>query len=390
MNIVMIASDYIDLSRGGVEMHIYNLSRELEQRGHNVTIIRVRPGPASFESPGPRVIELFPRRSRLVDIGERINMHSRYLRAPLTFIIRALIGVLAARALARRSEIFKDVAIIHHHAFIISAIISRSLRSHGIKQVWTNHLGEYLMVRKVPMFGASITRWMTKAFDAAIGPSKELAEQTGISCEVKYIPNGVDPEIFFDRFASVRTRGTSESVRCIVPRRWAPTKGIEYVAKAMNMRQWPLACKVIFVGTDEGHSPEYAAKVRRILIDARCSYETIGTVSPSRMAELLAGSDLCLIPSVLEATSLSALEAMACGVPVVASDVGGMSEIIRDHENGILIESRSPLAIVNAVGEFMSMTAEERDGIASRARKTVSESYTWRNVASATEKVYVS
>jgi glycosyltransferase involved in cell wall biosynthesis len=65
-----------------------------------------------------------------------------------------------------------------------------------------------------------------------------------------------------------------------------------------------------------------------------CDVRVLGNLNHSDLAELFNSADVCVIPSILEATSLACLEAMACGLPVLGTDTGGLAELIREGSNG--------------------------------------------------------
>ena len=92
------------------------------------------------------------------------------------------------------------------------------------------------------------------------------------------------------------------------------------------------------------------------------------------MPGLLSSGDLAVIPSLMEATSVAALEAMACELPVVASDVGGLPEIVNEEVGG-LFEPGNPQALAGAVLQLLEEgNLREKGGV---ARKRVVER--WSN-----------
>jgi glycosyltransferase involved in cell wall biosynthesis len=92
------------------------------------------------------------------------------------------------------------------------------------------------------------------------------------------------------------------------------------------------------------------------------------------MPGLLSSCDLAVFPSLMEATSVGALEAMACQLPVAASNVGGLPEIV-DEEVGTLFQPEDPAALANAVVALVQEGDLERKG--QRARERVAER--WSN-----------
>lgn len=391
MRILMLTNSYVDRTRGGVELHVFNLARELELAGHDVTVGRTSPGRGHLPVDGPTPWVIDPDSAGSEGRG-RTRRSSGRGRFVSNFVARIRIGRKVARILAR-SDLGQRFDVVHHHDFITSAVIARRLRKTGVRQVWTNHLGEFLILRRIPVVGPHITRRLTADFAAATGPSPELADQSAVRCRIRYVPNGVDVATFrpaqeIERTESRRSMGMPvDGTVCIVPRRWAPSKGVLYAAEATTMSDWPESVSIVFVGAGESDFPEYASEIRQVLGRARCQVSVIDSVDAAGMAEHLRTADICVIPSLLEATSLSALEAMASGLPLVASDVGGLPELV-DDGTGILVPARAPGALAAAVAKLSAMTAAERQEMGVAARDFAVEGFAWSTIAASISQMY--
>ncbi len=117
-----------------------------------------------------------------------------------------------------------------------------------------------------------------------------------------------------------------------------------------------------------------------------------GKIPHEEMPNAINDSDYILIPSVPvagveEATSILALEAMACGKPVVASDIGGLKEIIHSGKTGLLVPPNDPHALAQAVLQ-LHRNPWMRDALGRAARAYVLAEHTWTRVARETVKVY--
>ncbi len=113
----------------------------------------------------------------------------------------------------------------------------------------------------------------------------------------------------------------------------------------------------------------------------------LGAVDPADMPGLLRSADLVLCTPVYEPFGIVPLEAMACGVPVVATDVGGHRDSVADGVTGRLVEPQSPEAVADAV---RALLADEplRRAYGRAGRDRVLKHYTWRRVADGAEQVY--
>jgi glycosyltransferase involved in cell wall biosynthesis len=102
-----------------------------------------------------------------------------------------------------------------------------------------------------------------------------------------------------------------------------------------------------------------------------------GTVA--RSAEALAMLDALVLPSEAEGFGLVLIEAMAAGVPVVATNVPGIRDVVRDGENGLLAPVRDPAAIAAAIGRIFG-EGNLRDRLIDGGRRAVADRYTWEKV----------
>lgn len=395
MKVLMISNNYIDKTRGGVELHVYNLAHALVLDGHEVHVARTSPGRGVHA-----VNDIVPLRAVLEDTHESERGVSgrfrklKVLRFAGNFLTRVTTAVRAAKRLRADPEYLRSFDVVHHHDFITSVIMSRLIGRLAKTQVWTNHLGEFLIMRRIPIVGHLITRVLTRSFKGAVGPSAELADQSTVSCPIEYIPNGVNTELFaplsFEgKMAARKVLGwEADRIIAIVPRRWAPTKGVIFAAEAMSAPQWPKNCDVVFAGAGESDFPEYSAEIRKVLEVSPITYRTIDSLSMEAMALAIQGADLCIIPSLMEATSLSALEAMSAGLPVIGTRVGGLPEIIEDGVNGHLVPAMDPGAIASSCAALSRLTPAERQAIGEASRQRVSAVYSWRAISLKTMAVY--
>ncbi|MCT7357356.1 glycosyltransferase, partial [Streptomyces sp. 15-116A] len=112
-----------------------------------------------------------------------------------------------------------------------------------------------------------------------------------------------------------------------------------------------------------------------------------GAVDPADMPALIGSADLVLCTPVYEPFGIVPLEAMACGVPVVASDVGGHRDSVADGVTGRLVTPEDPEAVAAAVRELLDRP-ELRARYGAAGRDRVLAHYTWRRVADGVEDVH--
>ena len=116
-------------------------------------------------------------------------------------------------------------------------------------------------------------------------------------------------------------------------------------------------------------------------------YKLLGNLNQEELRDIFLSSDITIIPSVMEATSLAAMEGMACGLPVISTNVGGMPEIITQNITGWLVNSQNSNEIVDILEKI---TNEKFDliNMGLNAKQYVSENKSWKLITQEVEKIY--
>jgi N-acetyl-alpha-D-glucosaminyl L-malate synthase BshA len=127
-----------------------------------------------------------------------------------------------------------------------------------------------------------------------------------------------------------------------------PVKRVPDIVRAFAGIRERVPSVLILVG-DGPVRPDVEAEVLRLGVGS--SVRFLGKVDA--VADLLRAADLYLLPSQSESFGLSALEAMACGVPVIGTRVGGLPEVVRDGQDGVLVDVGDVDGIVRAALELL-------------------------------------
>jgi glycosyltransferase involved in cell wall biosynthesis len=96
--------------------------------------------------------------------------------------------------------------------------------------------------------------------------------------------------------------------------------------------------------------------------------------------------DVYVLPSVTETTSLTTMEAMACGIPVIATPVGFVKEYISPSVNGFLFPKKNSYTLSKKI-EFMIENEEKREKMGKNARETIVDNYTWDKTANGIKNI---
>lgn len=171
-------------------------------------------------------------------------------------------------------------------------------------------------------------------------------------------------------------------------------KGIETLVRAIGQSKWkdnPSLRLIIGGGSRPGESDGLERdRVEGIVSELGLESKTFfpGRISDLELPLYYAAADVCAVPSHYEPFGLVAIESMASGTPVVASDVGGLQFTVVDGETGLLVPPKDIKAFAEAV-DLLLDNAELRHTLGKNARKRVEEKFSWEGVAAQLERLYL-
>ncbi|HUC38290.1 MAG TPA: glycosyltransferase [Acidimicrobiales bacterium] len=223
--------------------------------------------------------------------------------------------------------------------------------------------------------------------------AEQLAELYEVDpARLRVVPPGVDHAFFGpgDRSQARRALGLPRNVPVLLfVGRIQPLKGADVAVHALaGMEEHPEARLVIVGGPSGPHGEEHMAFIGELAGKLGVS-ERVSFVDP-QPHELLSthyrAADVCIVPSRSESFGLVALEAAACGTPVVASAVGGLSTLVEHGRTGLLVEDPAPAQFAKAVSAVLAdRRLAERLSQAAAAR---AQRYTWASAASLLRATY--
>lgn len=330
---------------GGLESHVFYLARALAARGHRVDVVTSRsvPGTPAFET------------------MDGIRVHRTWFpgRNPAGWAMHALGSVPLTRRLAEEAD------VIHAQAFasVLPGVMARTVRGAPLLATW--HTSHFLL-RSGKGIWPGVFRWMLRGVDRNLAASKEIAavgEGLAPGIRVEALTNGVETDLF-RKTTPTLPPPTPGRRRILVPRRLFPKNGVEHAVRALPMILRELDAELVLVG-DGPERGRLEALVRELGVQARVAF--LGARPNAEMPGILSSGELAVIPSLMEATSVAALECMSCELPVAASDVGGLPEIVDDRV-GALFPPADPAALAATVTRLLSDPGLPALGTAGRAR----------------------
>ena len=251
---------------------------------------------------------------------------------------------------------YEQLDVMHVHYAIphaISAHLAKEIVGGALPFITTLHGTDITLVGRDPSY-LPITRFGIEVSDAVTAVSEWLKAETvsgfNTAKEIEVIPNFVDPQRFRKEG---RTRpwlacGTKEKLLCHVSN-FRPVKRVLDVVEifARVAARLPVRLLMIGDGPDRSRAEQF---VRNHGLRQRVTF--LGNVP--NLEELMASSDLFLLPSEAESFGMAALEAMASEVPVIATRSGGLPEVVEDGETGYLLPVGDVAAMAERAIEILS------------------------------------
>ncbi|WP_062908150.1 glycosyltransferase [Mycobacterium avium] len=367
---------------GGQNVHVAELSCALARRGHDVVVYTRRDAPRlpdSVETPhGYSVVHVPAGPARVLPKDELLQ----YMYGFAQFL--------------RQQWCSDGPDVAHAHFWMSGVATQRAARAHSIPTVQTFHaLGLTKRLHQgsddtSPDCRIDVEARVAREADWVAATSTdevfELVRMGRARSRTSVVPCGVDLDAFTPD-GPVAARGARP--RIVTVGRLVPRKGFDTIVRALP--RIPDAELVIVGGPPAAElgGDEQARRLQRLAgeLGVADRVRLLGGVTRAQMPALLRSADVVACTPWYEPFGIVPLEAMACGVPVVATAVGGIRDTVVDGATGRLVPPKDPDALGEAVAALLrdgrrGRTLGEAGGERARAR------YSWDRVAADTERIY--
>ncbi|GAA0511971.1 glycosyl transferase [Paractinoplanes deccanensis] len=380
MRIAMISEHASPLGDGGQHTHVADLSAALAELGHEVRVYTRRDDPATDD------VVLLPSGIRVVHVAA----------GPATFVPPDLLlphmGEFA-RLLEhewRTGDWQPDVAHAHFWTSGLAAVTAA--RGFGIPVVQSFHeLGLPSVDKSGKPSRSGYERALGRAVDRVVAQSQD--EVSGLvrigvpRSRLTVVPAGVDSVRFSPDGPAVER--DPERPRILSVGKLVERKGFGDVVQAMR---YVPGAEVVVVGgppADQLKADEGAVKLRALAerLQVADRFKLVGRVPARDMPRWYRSADLLVAAPWQEQFEPSALEAMACGVPVIGTTVGGLTETVVDGLTGDLVPPRDPRALGGALRRLVNDKVR-RFAYGTAALDRARQAYSWRRVAAQIGSVY--
>lgn len=280
--------------------------------------------------------------------------------------------------------------IIHAHYAIphaASAIMARSMLGGRPKVITTLHGTDITLVGRDPSF-LPVVKYSMERSDAVTAVSVFLREEIcrAFTCEIdcRVVYNFIDPRDY-KRFVTepFRSRFAPDGKKLLVHvSNFRPVKRVQDVVATFLKVREKVPTRLILIGA----GPELP-KAELMVREAGAEDDLVIFGNTENVPEIVAACDLMLLPSESESFGLAALEAMACSVPVIATDTGGIPEVIDSWQNGVLAPIGDTDVMASAAIKLLSDDAL-RKKLGAAARKTAFERFPISSALDQYEEIY--
>ena len=364
---------------GGIEVALLELSKSLTRLGHEVTIINgASNGAAEFHIEDVKV--------KTIDLAG--TMRRTWDPANLRFARQVAFPFAALAAELSGFDIY------HGHFYtsgVAANVLARKYRGAAVNTIHGSYYDIWRYIE--PPIISSMYRLTERTLAPMLARMSKMQIHTGgyfarrvikwgaPPDKVVTIHNGFDPHVFKPGVAASDLVG--ERTILFTARRLVEKNGLEYLISAMPNIIAQYDAELVIAG-DGPHKQHLQKLVARHNLQNDVSF--IGAVPHSKLPQLISASDIVVIPSLMEASSLFLIESMACKRPVVATNVGGIPEILNEG-CGVLVSPRDTLALSQAINVLIA-DQSLRDALATEAYSTVRGTLTWDKIAQQTENAY--
>jgi len=329
------------------------------QKAHNIARHAVTNGFTIYKLPGINFFALF-------------NSSQKY---PYIFGLRRVIAQLRPELIDCQSHLFLTTiqAVKAAKELGIPSVVTvhgvtarRNLVTNMAQHIYLFSLGSWVFKE------ATLVRCLTK------GDAQEIASYGCPPEKIRIIPNGVDTELF-------RPKNGQEENLVVWVGRFVQEKGLQYLIEAAKIVvSYRKDVKFMLIG-DGPLMQEIRSMVDRYSLSNNIIFT--GVVAHNQLTKTLQKATLFVIPSLKEGMPNTLLESLACGKPVIGSDISGINDIVTHGQNGLLVPPRNPEALANAILKLLD-SKNLRRRLGQSARQLIVREYSWDIIIKKIEKVY--
>lgn len=367
MKIIRLTSDFSSKIKSGLMPNVWHLSLEQAKQGHEVWIFSLSKTPSSEIKEGVKIIHL--KKPRFVRFLSSLTFFNKIKKENISPDIIHSLNPLPfglSFPLAKRKLKAKYVLSLHGSILPLEKKYHKTLKS-----------------KKTSYIFSKLALFLAKKVDLVIPVSKNIKEELlrkKIPEEkIKVIPSGID----LDFFKPGPPRKAKMIKNVLYVGRFSQVKCLPYLISAIKDLK---NIKLYLVGGKKEDDDFNNIKKTIERFNLKNRVYLIPPQDQKKLLEYYHSADLFVLPSASEGFSKVLLEAMACGLPVIASKVGGIPELIKHKVSGMLIPPKNTQAITRAV-KRLSNNPDLREKMIENGLKIV-QNFNWKTIAQRYSQVF--
>jgi D-inositol-3-phosphate glycosyltransferase len=367
---------------GGMSVYIRELARKLSKQGHTVDVY------TRVHDPADPIMEGLGEGARLIHIkaGQEAKINKLEVFGYLPEFTCNL------ETFCENNGLKYDLIFSHYW---LSGLVGQNLQNkwHVPHAIMFHTLGAVKNAIGIgendPALRIAAEEDLIDSCQCVIAPTergkKELEQFYNAHPEkISIVPCGVNMEIFQPVAQSLARQklGLNDEKTLLFVGRLDPLKGADRLLEAIPYLKDFKGLKLVLIGGDESSRSEIN-KMQEQCTKLGISDKVIfkGTVKQKELPDYYSAADVCVVPSYYESFGLVALEALACGTPVVAADIGDVKNIIKPGKTGYVIRANTPQNLADGISRMLLLPPRDIE-VALSIRASVRR-YSWDNVADA-------
>ncbi len=385
MRIGMLSWEYPPRIVGGIARHVEELSQALVRRGHEVHV---------FTADHPDTAEH--------EVVEGVHLHrARGDDAPTPDFVSSILHLNFQMArMFYQTQRLVPFDLVHAHDWLVTQsadLLKKTLDLPLISTIHATEAGRNQGIHNALSRYIAQQEWyLTYQSYRVIACSQTMRHEVGGLFQVPddkidTIPNGIDGRKFHFEFPpqermNFRRRLALDFEKIVLfVGRMVPEKGAQFLLEAAPevLAHYPDA-KFVIVGKG-GFLDELKARAAQLKLGHKCMFT--GYVDDETLVRLYRVSDCFVVPSLYEPFGIVALEGMAANVPVVASDSGGLWEIVEHDVSGITTYAGNPDSLAWGILQVLERP-DHGQWLVDNARGRIESIFNWNKIAERTEEAY--
>lgn len=395
---------------GGQGVYLHYLSRELKRTGHEVDVMVGPPYPDVVD--GVRVhklesLNLYDRKDEGKNFLPEDNPFRIFTPFNLYEMVGTKLGMFPEMVTFSIRAYFKVRELLSNHGFDIihdnqglayGLLLIKTLKTPVVATIHhplpidtkadlTQEPSDWEKVKRILFYPPVMQGVVARRLDGIITDSESSAHEVSRifkvpNAKVKMVYPGVDTTVFRGVDGHKKEHGRL----IMVGRTGDRKKGILYLLQALRLlKRDDVDIKLTIVDKVNPNDSFALDLIRDYKLDDMVTFT--GRVTTEELVRQYSAAEIAVAPSVYEGFGFPAAEAMACEVPVIATNGGALPEVVKEGETGILVPSQNPYALARAIKQLLE-DEQLRRRMGGEGRKRVVQCFSWEQTAKQVLDVY--